>query len=57
MAERNLHAGQPITDDDAAIAAALEDVSIPTLVLGYAGKRVAVWRWTREPDLRAFVIS
>jgi 4-hydroxyacetophenone monooxygenase len=30
---RNLHAGQPITDDDAAIAAALEDVSIPTLVL------------------------
>ena len=31
--ERNPHAGQPITDDDDAIAAALEDVSIPTLVL------------------------
>ena len=30
---RSPHAGQPITDDDAAIAAALEDVSIPTLVL------------------------
>lgn len=27
------HAGAPITDDDAAIAAALEDISIPTLVL------------------------
>ena len=31
--ERNPHAGQLITDDDDAIAAALEDVSIPTLVL------------------------
>ena len=30
---RNPHAGQPITDDDATIAAALEDVSIPTLML------------------------
>jgi len=30
---RNPHAGEPITDDDATIAAALEDVSIPTLVL------------------------
>ena len=30
---RNPHAGLPITDDDVAIAAALEDVSIPTLVL------------------------
>src|SRR4029453_18442959 len=30
---RNIHAGLPITDDDAAIAAALEDASIPTLVL------------------------
>ena len=29
----NPHAGLPITDDDATIAAALEDVSIPTLVL------------------------
>ena len=29
----NPHAGLPITDDDAAIAAALEDVSIPSLVL------------------------
>ena len=33
MEARNIHAGLPITDDDAAIAAALEDVSIPTLVL------------------------
>jgi len=30
---RNPHAGAPITDDDATIAAALEDVSIPTLML------------------------
>jgi 4-hydroxyacetophenone monooxygenase len=29
---RNPHAGLPITDDDATIAAALEDVSIPTLL-------------------------
>ena len=33
MSERNIHAGLLITDDDAAIAAALEDVSIPTLLL------------------------
>ncbi len=33
MTERNPHAGQIITDDDATIAAALEDVSIPTLLL------------------------
>lgn len=33
MAMRSLHAGAPITDDDATIAAALEDVSIPTLML------------------------
>jgi 4-hydroxyacetophenone monooxygenase len=31
--ERNPHAGQIITDDDATIAAALEDVSIPTLMV------------------------
>ena len=31
--DRNPHAGLPITDDDATIAAALEDVSIPTLML------------------------
>jgi len=31
--ERNPHAGQPIADDDATIAAALADVSIPTLLL------------------------
>ena len=30
---RNRYAGEPITDDDATIAAALEDVSIPTLLL------------------------
>ena len=29
---RNPHAGIPFTDDDATIAAALEDVSIPTLM-------------------------
>jgi 4-hydroxyacetophenone monooxygenase len=33
MPTPNPHAGLPITDDDEAIAAALEDVSIPTLVL------------------------
>ena len=33
MARDNPHAGIAITDDDAAIAAALEDVSIPTLML------------------------
>ena len=30
--ENNPHAGHPFTDDDAAIAAALEDVSIPALL-------------------------
>ena len=30
---RNPYAGEPFTDDDAAIAAALEDLSIPTLML------------------------
>ena len=33
MSERSRYAGEPITDDDATIAAALEDVSIPTLLL------------------------
>ena len=33
MSESNIHAGLPFTDDDASIAAALEDVSIPTLIL------------------------
>ena len=33
MSERNRFAGMPITDDDATIAAALEDVSIPTLLV------------------------
>ena len=32
MSEVNPHAGRPFTDDDAAIAAALEDVSIPALM-------------------------
>src|SRR5919198_2342389 len=33
MTERNRFAGAPITEDDATIAAALEDVSIPTLLV------------------------
>ncbi|GAA4988496.1 NAD(P)/FAD-dependent oxidoreductase [Yinghuangia aomiensis] len=33
MNARNPHAGSPFADDDAAIAAALEDVSIPALML------------------------
>jgi len=33
VAERSRYAGEPITDGDEAIAAALEDVSIPTLLL------------------------
>ena len=33
MSDRFDPAGEPITDDDATIAAALEDVSIPTLLL------------------------
>jgi 4-hydroxyacetophenone monooxygenase len=33
VTERIDPAGAPITDDDASIAAALEDVSIPTLML------------------------
>lgn len=33
MPERHRYAGTPITDDDDAIAAALEDVSVPTLLL------------------------
>jgi len=32
MTDRHPHAGLPFTDDDAAIAAALEEVSIPTLL-------------------------
>jgi 4-hydroxyacetophenone monooxygenase len=32
VASRNPHAGQPFSDDDAAIAQALEDVSIPALL-------------------------
>ena len=32
IAARNPHAGAPFDDDDAAIAAALEDVSIPALL-------------------------
>jgi hypothetical protein len=31
-AERNPHAGRPFTDDDAAIASALEEVSVPALL-------------------------
>lgn len=31
--DRNRYAGEPITDDDAAIAAALEDVSVPALLM------------------------
>ena len=30
--DRNPHAGEPFTDDDAAIAAALEDVCVPALL-------------------------
>ena len=33
MTDRSRYAGTIITDDDATIAAALEDVSIPTLLL------------------------
>ena len=29
---RNPHAGEPLTDDDATVAAAVEDVSIPALL-------------------------
>ena len=29
---RNPHVGEPFTDDDAAIAAALEDVAVPVLL-------------------------
>ena len=31
-ADRNPHAGAPFTDDDATIAAALEEVSVPALL-------------------------
>jgi 4-hydroxyacetophenone monooxygenase len=33
MTDRGRYAGTPITDDDATIAAALEDVSVPTLMM------------------------
>ena len=33
--ERNPHAGAPFTDDDAAIAAALEDVTVPALLCSF----------------------
>ena len=54
----NPHAGLPITDDDATIAAMLEDVSIPTLALFRGGRELArvsgalpaaeIVRWARE---------
>jgi len=33
MSDRPTYAGEPITDDDATIAAALQDVSVPTLLM------------------------
>lgn len=64
---RNPHAGQPFTTSDDAIADALADVSIPTLMLSLvhmAGwttlspwRLVDYWTWTRVPDPADFVVD
>lgn len=50
-AERNPHAGAPFTDDDDAIAAALEDVSIPALLCSLV-HMTGDAAWIRDPALR-----
>ena len=67
MTNRNIHAGLPISDDDATIAAALEDVSIPTLMLSMLhmtgdpdiirGALGPQGLWTREPNLDHFEVA
>jgi 4-hydroxyacetophenone monooxygenase len=49
---RNPHLGEPFTDDDAAIAAALEDVSVPVLLCSLV-HMTADPSWIREWPLRS----
>ena len=48
---RNPHVGEPFTDDDAAIAAALEDVSVPVLLCSLV-HMTGDPSWIRERSLR-----
>ena len=48
---RNRFAGEPFTDDDAAVAAALEDVSIPTLLASMV-HLTGDPSWIRDPEVR-----
>src|SRR5690349_11320330 len=51
VAGRNPHAGQPFDDDDAAIAAALEDVCVPALLCSLV-HMTGDPTWIRELPLR-----
>ena len=53
---RNPHAGEPFTDDDAAIAAALEDVSVPALLCSLV-HMTGDPSWIREVDLPRMPMS
>ena len=48
---RNPHAGEPFTDDDAAIEKALEDVSIPALLCSLV-HMTGDLSWIRDPEIR-----
>ena len=48
---RNPHVGAPFTDDDAAIAAALEDVSVPVLLCSLV-HMTGDPSWIRDVSLR-----
>jgi hypothetical protein len=52
MNDRNIHAGQLIADSDATIAAALEDVSIPTRLVAPVDRALLVQeRRGQDPHL------
>jgi len=53
---RNPHVGEPFTDDDAAIAAALEDVSVPVLLCSLV-HMTGDPSWIRELSLRSMPTS
>lgn len=53
---RNPHAGEPFTDDDAAIATALQDVSVPALLCSLV-HMTGDPSWVREQELRVLPSS
>ena len=53
---RNPHVGEPFTDDDAAIAAALEDLSVPVLLCSLV-HMTGDPSWIRERPLRSMPSS